>query len=129
VYGGFWTRARRIQWWPRQWRCAKNGPGVLASLLSASGAGDAQGPKRTGIAGSLHSRENQPMTAKLTIWTYDWVPARPRGFVRDLRLRWAAEEAGLAYGVRNIRFDGRKERGQVYFSEERSRVHLRAYGK
>ena len=36
------------------------------------------------------------MTGKLTIWTYDWVPEGPRGFVRDLRLRWAAEEAELA---------------------------------
>jgi glutathione S-transferase len=45
---------------------------------------------------------------KLTIWTYDWVPAGPRGFVRDLRLRWAAEEAGLAYDVRSVPFEGRE---------------------
>lgn len=32
----------------------------------------------------------------------------PRGFVRDLRLRWAAEEAGLAYIVRTVSFDGRQ---------------------
>jgi glutathione S-transferase len=44
----------------------------------------------------------------LTIWTYDWVPEMPRGFVRDLRLRWACEEAGLAYVVRTIPFDGRE---------------------
>ncbi len=43
----------------------------------------------------------------LIIWTYDWVPERPRGFVRDLRLRWACEEAGLAYAVRTVPFDGR----------------------
>lgn len=43
----------------------------------------------------------------LTIWTYDWVPPFPRGFVRDLRLRWACEEAGLAYSVRTVPFDGR----------------------
>ena len=48
------------------------------------------------------------MTDELTIWTYDWVPEGPRGFVRDLRLRWAAEEAGLAYGVRTIPFEGRE---------------------
>ena len=47
------------------------------------------------------------MTA-LTIWTYDWVPEGVWGFVRDLRLRWACEEAGLAYGVRTIPFDGRE---------------------
>jgi glutathione S-transferase len=38
----------------------------------------------------------------LTIWTYDWVPGMPRGFVRDLRLRWACEEAGLPYVVRTV---------------------------
>ncbi|HEV2818710.1 MAG TPA: glutathione S-transferase family protein [Allosphingosinicella sp.] len=45
---------------------------------------------------------------ELIIWTYDWVPEGPRGFVRDLRLRWACEEAGLAYSVRTIPFDGRE---------------------
>jgi len=46
--------------------------------------------------------------SELIIWTYDWVPDGPRGFVRDLRLRWACEEAGLAYAVRTIPFDGRE---------------------
>jgi glutathione S-transferase len=45
---------------------------------------------------------------ELTIWTYDWVPEGPRGFVRDLRLRWACEEAGLAYQVRTVPFDDRQ---------------------
>jgi glutathione S-transferase len=44
----------------------------------------------------------------IIIWTYEWVPDAPRGFVRDLRLRWACEEAGLAYTVRSIAFDGRE---------------------
>jgi glutathione S-transferase len=44
----------------------------------------------------------------LIIWTYDWVPKGPRGFVRDLRLRWACEEAGLPYEVRTVAFDGRE---------------------
>jgi glutathione S-transferase len=43
----------------------------------------------------------------LTIWTYDWVPESPRGFVRDIRLRWACEEAGLSYAVRTVPFEGR----------------------
>lgn len=47
------------------------------------------------------------MTDRLIIWTYDWVPEPPRGFVRDLRLRWAAEEAGLPYDVRTVPFEGR----------------------
>lgn len=46
--------------------------------------------------------------SELTIWTYDWVPEGPRGFVRDLRLRWACEEAGLIYAVRTVPFDGRQ---------------------
>jgi glutathione S-transferase len=46
--------------------------------------------------------------SELVIWTYDWVPGGPRGFVRDLRLRWACEEAGLAYSVRTVPFDGRE---------------------
>jgi glutathione S-transferase len=45
---------------------------------------------------------------ELTIWTYDWTPEGPRGFVRDLRLRWACEEAGLAYAVGTIRFEDRE---------------------
>lgn len=48
------------------------------------------------------------MPETITIWTYDWVPEGPRGFVRDLRLRWACEEAGLPYSVRTIPFDDRE---------------------
>jgi glutathione S-transferase len=61
----------------------------------------------------------------LVIWTYDWVPEGPRGFVRDLRLRWACEEAGLAYSVRTVPFDGRETNhlvrqpfGQVPFLDD-----------
>ena len=46
--------------------------------------------------------------SELIIWTYDWVPKGPRGYVRDLRLRWACEEAGLTYAVRTVAFDGRE---------------------
>ncbi|MEE2692790.1 MAG: glutathione S-transferase [Pseudomonadota bacterium] len=48
------------------------------------------------------------MSETLTIWTYDWVPEGPRGFVRDLRLRWAAEEAGLRYEVGAVPFEDRQ---------------------
>jgi glutathione S-transferase len=61
----------------------------------------------------------------LTIWTLDWVPEGPRGFVRDLRLRWACEEAGLDYAVRTVAFEGRETNhldqqpfGQVPFLED-----------
>ena len=43
----------------------------------------------------------------LTIWTYDWVPNGPRGHVRDIRLRWACEEAGLPYQIASVRFEDR----------------------
>lgn len=46
--------------------------------------------------------------SELTIWTLDWVPDGPRGFVRDLRLRWACEEAGLPYAIRTVPFEGRE---------------------
>jgi len=45
---------------------------------------------------------------ELIIWTLDWVPEGPRGFVRDLRLRWACEEAGLGYTVRTVPFEDRE---------------------
>lgn len=46
--------------------------------------------------------------SELTIWTLDWVPEGPRGFVRDLRLRWACEEAELPYTVQTIPFEDRE---------------------
>ena len=65
------------------------------------------------------------MAETLTIWTYDWVPEGPRGLVRDLRLRWAAEEATLPYEVRTVAFDDRETNhldrqpfGQVPFLQD-----------
>jgi glutathione S-transferase len=51
----------------------------------------------------------------LIIWTYDWVPEGPRGFVRDIRLRWACEEAGLPYRVESTSF---KHRGEEHFRQQ-----------
>ena len=45
--------------------------------------------------------------ADLTLTTFDWVPAYPRGYVRDLRIRWALEEAGLPYRVESEPFRDR----------------------
>ena len=47
-------------------------------------------------------------TDPVTIWTYDWVPEMPRGFVRDIRLRWACEEAGIPYRIATVPFEGRE---------------------
>lgn len=38
--------------------------------------------------------------AEIEITAYQWVPAFAQGVVRDLRARWALEEAGLEYKVR-----------------------------
>jgi len=46
--------------------------------------------------------------ADLTLTTFDWVPEMPRGHVRDLRVRWALEEAGLPYRVESVPFGDRK---------------------
>jgi glutathione S-transferase len=53
--------------------------------------------------------------SELIVWTYDWVPEGPRGFVRDMRLRWACEEAGLAYSVRTVPFN---DRGPDHFAHQ-----------
>jgi glutathione S-transferase len=45
--------------------------------------------------------------AELTLTTFDWVPPPPRGYVRDIRVRWALEEAGLPYRVESVPFKGR----------------------
>jgi glutathione S-transferase len=43
----------------------------------------------------------------LVLTTYDWVPELPRGLVRDIRVRWALEEAGLPYRVETTPFRSR----------------------
>ena len=37
-----------------------------------------------------------------TITTFGWVPPFARGFVRDIRPRWALEEVGQAYAVEHV---------------------------
>ena len=43
------------------------------------------------------------------ITAYDWIFPEGRGYVRDLRVRWALEEVRRAYDVRFIRWDERKD--------------------
>ena len=40
----------------------------------------------------------------MILTTFDWVPEKPRGFVRDIRVRWALEEARLPYRVESTSF-------------------------
>ncbi|WP_048645470.1 glutathione S-transferase family protein [Nitratireductor soli] len=51
----------------------------------------------------------------LILTTFDWVPEMPRGLVRDLRVRWALEEAGLAYRVESTSF---RDRGPGHFAAQ-----------
>lgn len=53
--------------------------------------------------------------ADLTLTTFNWVPQAPRGFVRDLRVRWALEEAALPYRVASAPFD---DRGAAHFAHQ-----------
>ena len=48
----------------------------------------------------------------VTISAFKWVPDFARGFVRDLRLRWALEEAGIPYEVELI--DGEIQKSDLY---------------
>src|SRR3954466_1795944 len=51
----------------------------------------------------------------LILTTFDWVPELPRGYVRDLRVRWALEEAGLPYRVESVPF---RNRGIEHFAHQ-----------
>ncbi|MBV9571125.1 MAG: glutathione S-transferase family protein [Alphaproteobacteria bacterium] len=49
----------------------------------------------------------------ITITTYSWVPPFAQGLVRDLRVRWALEEAGLPYRANLIAHPDRLSAGHV----------------
>jgi glutathione S-transferase len=51
----------------------------------------------------------------LILTTFDWVPETPRGYVRDIRVRWALEEAGLPYRVESVSF---RDRNAEHFSHQ-----------
>lgn len=53
--------------------------------------------------------------SELIVKTFAWVPAAPRGFVRDLRVRWALEEAKLPYRVEGVPF---KDRGAEHLKHQ-----------
>lgn len=53
--------------------------------------------------------------SEIVLTTYDWVPEMPRGLVRDLRVRWALEEAGLPYRVKSTSF---RERGAEHLAAQ-----------
>lgn len=51
----------------------------------------------------------------LVVHTFDRVPDMARGYVRDLRVRWALEEAGLPYRVAGV---PSRERGAEHFAHQ-----------
>jgi len=51
----------------------------------------------------------------LILTTFDWVPEKPRGYVRDIRVHWALEEAGLPYRVKSVPF---RARNAEHFSHQ-----------
>ena len=54
--------------------------------------------------------------ASVRISAFKWVPPFAQGHVRDLRARWALEEAGVPYAVRKL--DAAAERPADYFEEQ-----------
>lgn len=54
-------------------------------------------------------------TSELVLTTFDWVPDRARGYVRDLRVRWALEEAGLPYRIETVPIDSK---GPEHFARQ-----------
>ena len=52
---------------------------------------------------------------ELILTTFDWVPKMPRGYVRDIRVRWALEEAGLLYRVESVPF---RDRNAEHFAHQ-----------
>ena len=54
--------------------------------------------------------------APVRISAFNWVPPFARGQVRDLRPRWALEEAGIPYAVRKL--DAMTERPADYYQEQ-----------
>ena len=53
--------------------------------------------------------------AELVLTTFDWVPEGARGFVKDFRVRWALEEAGLPYRVQST---PSRDKGPEHFAHQ-----------
>jgi len=48
-----------------------------------------------------------------TVTGYSWIPPFAQGLVRDLRVRWALEEAGLPYDTEQVDLSARKTDGYL----------------
>ena len=61
----------------------------------------------------------------ITISAFRWVPTFARGLVRDLRVRWALEEAGLPYEAWLIGPDDQKSEATVRCSHLGKCLHTK----
>src|SRR6476661_6896671 len=73
-------------------------------------------PSRTQSQAAFERRDGMPVNpdATIEITAFRWVPEFAQGVVRDLRARWALEEAGLDYRVRLLG----QERPADYLQEQ-----------
>lgn len=62
--------------------------------------------------------------SNITVTAFQWVPDFARGSVRDLRVRWALEEAGLAYTERLI---GQEEKTTSSYREQQPFAQVPVY--
>src|SRR5690606_17588301 len=85
----------------------RNGRFTLASRFTDRFDKPCESDRKTASTGGC--------VADLILHTFDWVPEAPRGFVRDLRVRWALEEAGLPYSVKSVPFH---DRGAEHFAHQ-----------
>ncbi|PJK08587.1 glutathione S-transferase [Lysobacteraceae bacterium NML95-0200] len=53
----------------------------------------------------------------MTLFTFDRAPEFAHGFVRDIRIRWALEEAALPYRVESVPFEPRRHLAQQPFGQ------------
>ncbi|RRD55714.1 glutathione S-transferase family protein [Comamonadaceae bacterium OH2545_COT-014] len=53
----------------------------------------------------------------MTLFTFDRAPEFAHGFVRDIRIRWALEEAALPYRVESVPFEPRSHLAQQPFGQ------------
>ena len=92
--------------------------------------------RRQRPAAVVNRLQKKRSTSMITISAFRWVPTFARGLVRDLRVRWALEEAGLPYEAWLIGPDDQKSEsyramqpfGQVPAFEERRSGAFRKWG-